>query len=89
VSVRRLNQQTSAVLDEVARGVALTVTSAGRPVARLVPIRAETSALDELVATGRATGPAVIGPLPMPPLYGGESVDVAALLVAGRDGERW
>lgn len=89
VSVRELNQRTSAVLSEVAGGVAVTITSAGRPVARLAPIRGDPSALDELVATGRATAPAVMGPIPMPPAYGSETLDVAAALAADREEQRW
>ena len=89
VSVRELNQRTSAVLSEVAGGAALTITSSGRPVARLVPIRGEPSALDDLVATGRASAPAVMGPVPIPPAYGSETLDVAAALAGDREEQRW
>jgi prevent-host-death family protein len=90
VSVRELNQRTSAVLKDVATGTAVTITSDGRPVARLVPIGgAAPELLDRLVATGRATAATVTGPIPVPPTYGDEEKDVAAALVADRDLEPW
>ena len=53
IAVRTLNQQTSAVLAEVVRGQSVTITRAGQPIARIVPIRPP-SALDRLVAAGDA-----------------------------------
>jgi prevent-host-death family protein len=85
VSIRELNQRTSAVLHEVAGGVAITITSDGRPVARLVPIGGASSVLAALVAAGRARAPTLGGAMPMPPVCGSETLDVAALLVAGRE----
>lgn len=88
VPVRELNQHTSAVLDKVAKGTAITITRDGRPIARLVPIAASSTALDRLVATGLVTAPAVREPLPVPASYGEESgQDVARELVADRDAE--
>jgi prevent-host-death family protein len=89
VSVRELNQRTSAVLKDVAQGAAVTITSDGRPVARLVPIgHAAPEVLDRLVAAGRAVAPTIAGPIQVPPGYG-EETDVAAALAADRDQERW
>ncbi len=49
------------------------------------------SALERLVAQGRATAP-TIGPdepLPMPPVLGDPSLDTAQELAAAREHERW
>ena len=56
VGVRELKQQTSAVLRRVTAGETIEVTDHGHPIARIVPLRS--SALDQLVAEGRATGAA-------------------------------
>ncbi|MHB8620041.1 MAG: type II toxin-antitoxin system Phd/YefM family antitoxin [Chloroflexota bacterium] len=88
VSVRELNQQTSAVLTEVARGEAVVVTSGGKPVARLVPTNEQSPALMHLVQMGRAAAPTIVGPLALPPSYAAEADDVAAALVADREHER-
>lgn len=90
VPVRELNQHTSAVLDRVQKGVAVTITRDGRPVARLVPITERLGpGLDALVATGRAVAPTAFGPLPVPRPAENPDVDVAALLVRDRERERW
>ncbi|HEY8200764.1 MAG TPA: type II toxin-antitoxin system prevent-host-death family antitoxin [Actinomycetota bacterium] len=90
MSVRELNQRTSAVLKDVAAGGAVTITSDGRPIARLVPIgRADPELLDRLVATGRALAATITGRIPVPPAYGDEGNDVAAALAIDRDLERW
>jgi prevent-host-death family protein len=89
IPVRELNQRTSAVLSDVARGVAVTITSDGRPIARLVPVTGASPTLDGLVGTGRAVGPSVGGPVSMPRTYGDERLDVAAALAADRADERW
>ena len=52
IGVRELRQRASEYLREVESGVTLEVTSHGRPVARLVPIRA-TRRRHRLVAHGR------------------------------------
>lgn len=98
IPVRELNQHTSAVLAEVERGVPMTVTRAGKPVARLVPVddgspqrRKRSPYLEHLIATGRATAATETGPIPMPtPIPGSDpSVNVAALLENDREQERW
>jgi prevent-host-death family protein len=57
VGVRELRQNLSVYLDRVKRGEALTVTEQGTPVAILRPLPAQNSALDRLVAGGRARRP--------------------------------
>jgi len=89
IPVRELNQHTSAVLREVTGGTAVTITSDGHAIARLVPLTGGSSALDRLAATGRAIAPSVRGPVPLPPADGAEEIDVAAALVGDRDAERW
>ena len=57
VGVRELRQNLSVYLDRVKKGEALTVTEHGTAVAILRPLPQATSALDRLVAEGRATKP--------------------------------
>lgn len=56
IGVRELRQDASRWLREVEAGASVTVTSRGRPVARLVPIREE-KGLDALRASGRLSTP--------------------------------
>jgi prevent-host-death family protein len=89
IPVRELNQRTSAVLDQVIRGHALTITRDGHPIARLIPIVGTASVLDRWVAEGLATAPTVVGPFPLPPPSDDATTpDAAALLVKDRDEER-
>lgn len=89
IGVRELNQNTSQVLARVSGGETIEVTERGRPLARLVPIHSDQSALARLVATGRAVPPTTTGPIPVPPVLGDPAVDSAADLAAARDEERW
>jgi prevent-host-death family protein len=89
VSVRELNQQTSSVLAEVSRGRAVTITSGGRAVARILPLTGQSSDLDRRVAAGLARSPTTSGPIPTPPVVGDSRLDVAALLAEDRASERW
>ena len=57
VGVRELRQNLSVHLRRVRAGERLEVTERGRPVAALVPIDRPGSALDRLVAAGRASRP--------------------------------
>jgi prevent-host-death family protein len=57
VGVRELRQSLSVYLRRVADGETLQVTEHGRPVAMLAPLPAATTALERLVASGRATAP--------------------------------
>ena len=54
VGIRELKQNASAVIKRVASGEAVEVTERGRPVAKIVPLRAE-SVLDQMTAEGTAT----------------------------------
>lgn len=89
ISVRRLNQQTSAVLNEVARGNAITVSSAGRPIARIVPVVQLPAGLAQLVATGAAIGPTQSHPISLPPVTSKSDINVAAAMARDRELERW
>ena len=89
IGVRDLNQNTSQVLARVSNGETLEITDRGRPVARLVPVDDDTSALARLVQAGRAVAPSNTGPVPLPPNLGDPTVDVAAEIADMRDAERW
>ena len=86
--MRELNQHTSAILDRVAQGQAVTITRDGRPIARLVPTTSRSPYLDRMVAAGLAIAPTVEGPLPTPPHTAYPEKNVAALLVSDRERER-
>lgn len=87
--MRELNQNTSQVLARVSGGETVEITDRGHPIARLVPVGDDRSALAKLVAAGRAVAPAGAGPVPLPPKLGDEGVDVASTLAEMRDEERW
>jgi len=89
IGVRELNQNTSQVLARVSGGEALEITDRGQPVARLVPVGGDVSSLARLVAAGRAVAPTSTGPVPLPPPLGDPDNDVASVLAAARDEERW
>ena len=55
IGVRELRQHASRYLALVARGEQIEVTERGKPVARLVPVRA--SGWDDLLASGRISPP--------------------------------
>lgn len=57
VGVRELRQNLSKYLRRVASGERLEVTERGRPVAVLAPLSESSSALQRLVASGRARPP--------------------------------
>ncbi|MFG1605683.1 type II toxin-antitoxin system Phd/YefM family antitoxin [Actinoplanes sp. NPDC049265] len=89
IGVRELNQNTSQVLARVSGGETVEITDRGHPIARLVPVGDDRSALAKLVAAGRAVAPISSGPVPLPPKLGDENIDAAATLVEMRDEERW
>lgn len=89
IGVRELNQNTSQVLARVSGGETVEITDRGHPVARLVPVGEDRSALAKLVAAGRALPPVGGGPVPLPPKFGDDDIDVAATLAEMRDEERW
>jgi prevent-host-death family protein len=55
VGVRELRQNLSVYLRRVQAGEALEVTDRGRPVAMLVPLTKPSTAVERLVASGRAS----------------------------------
>ncbi len=55
VGVRELRQNLSVYLRRVQAGEALEVTDRGRPVAMLVPLTRPSTAVERLVASGRAS----------------------------------
>lgn len=86
--IRELKQNASAVVAEVVAGEVVTITDRGRPVARLVPIRAD--AIDDLVESGRAR-PARrrLAELGLPAGRKAGERNLSALLRELRDDERW
>jgi prevent-host-death family protein len=67
VGIRELRQNLTVHLRRVRAGHTLEVTDRGKPVALLVPLPADDSALSRLIASGRATAP--VGDLcDLPPL---------------------
>jgi len=90
IGIRELNQQTSQVLDRVRAGETIDITDRGVTFAEIRPVGRERSVLARLVAEGRLTpatiDPAVLGVLPKKPMDG---VNVADLLAADREQERW
>lgn len=85
--IRELKQNASAVVADVIAGEIVTITDRGRPVARLVPIRADS--LDELIEAGLAR-PARrrlrdLGP---PPRRRANAPELSTVLQAMRDDER-
>jgi prevent-host-death family protein len=57
VGVRELRQNLSKYLRRVVRGETLEVTDRGRPVAVLAPLPQPSTALEQLVASGRVVRP--------------------------------
>lgn len=89
ISVRKLNQQTSAVLNEVVEGTAFTVASAGKPIARIVPVSSLPPGLAQLVAEGKGVAPTMSGFIRPPKPTGPADLDVAAAMERDRENERW
>lgn len=87
--MRELNQNTSQVLARVSGGETVEITDRGHPIARLVPVGDDRSALAKLVAAGRAVAPTGAGSVPLPPKLGDEGINVASTLADMRDEERW
>jgi prevent-host-death family protein len=87
IPIRALNQHTAEVLARVEHGEIVEVTNRGRPVARIVPITADTMA--DLVASGTVIPPTVAGPVPMPGVPAVPGPEAGELTSALRDEERW
>jgi len=90
IGIRELNQRTSQVLDRVQAGEEIEITDRGIPIAELRPIRGARAGLARLAAAGRLSpatvDPAILDSLPAAPADG---VNVADLLAADREAERW
>jgi prevent-host-death family protein len=84
VGVRELRQNLSVYLRRIDRGERFEVTDRGRPVALLVPLAANRSPLERLVAQGRASRPEH-DLLDVRPLAGKPSTAASAALIAERD----
>jgi len=91
VGVRELRQNLSVYLRRVERGETLDVTEHGRLVARLGPAPAsETSAVDRLIAQGRATAASrSIADLPGPVQLEAGATAASDELRRMREEERW
>ena len=68
VGIRHLRQNASALIRRAIAGETIEVTEHGRPVARIVAMRAG-SVLDQMIAEGRATGSSgdLLDLKPLPP----------------------
>lgn len=90
IGIRELNQQTSQVLDRVKAGETLEVTDRGVPIAEIRPVSGIRTAMARLIGEGRmipaTVDPVVIDSMSMTPQ---DEVNVADLLVADREDERW
>ncbi len=90
IGIRELNQHTSQYVSRVKAGETIGITERGRLVARLAPVSAAATALAELVATGQAQPPTVDPRfLVLLPPTGNDGVNVADLLIASREEERF
>ncbi len=88
VGVRELRQNLSVYLERVQNGEALRVTDRGRVVALLSPLPSDATALEALIAAGRAT-PASGGLTDLGPPAGKPSRVLSKLLAQLRDEERY
>ena len=71
VGIRELRQNAGTVIRRAAAGETIEVTDRGRPVAKIVPLRAA-SVLDQMIAEGRATRAKgdLLDHKPLPPVPG-------------------
>jgi prevent-host-death family protein len=87
IPIRTLNQDTAGVLARVEHGEVVEITNRGRPIARIVPIGADS--LADLVAAGVVLAPTMAGPIPMPQQVAEPGSEAGELLSGLRDDERW
>jgi prevent-host-death family protein len=87
IPIRTLNQDTAGVLARVEQGEIIEITNRGNPIARIVPITADR--MTDLVASGLALPPTLVGPIPIPADTAEPGADAGQLLSALRDEERW
>jgi len=85
IGIRELNQRTSQVLERVRRGETVIITDHGEPVARLVPIGATASVLDELIDAGKAIPPRLKASLPPAVAFGDPATDSSEVVSSLRD----
>ena len=89
VGVAELRQNLSVYLRRIAQGERLIVTDRNRPVAELGPVRHSSSALDQLVAEGKAIPPKRRGGTFTPIQIPGLATSLSDALLAQRAEERW
>ena len=87
IPIRTLNQDTAGVLARVKRGETIEITNRGLPIARIVPIVADSMA--DLVASGLVLPPTLTGTIPVPTTAAEPGSEAGQLLSALRDEERW
>ena len=85
VSVRVLNQQTSAVLAAVVAGQTVTVTTKGKPIARIVPIVQEPEWVLKGIEEGWIIPATEYGPFPKPPHTPNSHINIAEMIARDRD----
>lgn len=85
VGLRELRQHASRYVDRVAGGESLEIAVRGRPVARLVPIVADS--WDDMIARGEITPPSIPGDL-LDDSPGDYGIDLTAALLELREDDR-
>jgi len=83
ITVREVNQHTSAVIERASRGEELVITRDGRPAAILSPYRPRDT-YEQMIADGRII-PAVDRNAPFSPIDCGP-IDIDAILAEDREG---
>lgn len=84
VGIRELRQNLSVYVRRLRRGERFEVTDRGRPVGLLLPLKANLSPLERLIAEGRATRPK--GNLrDLPPPTGEPSTELSDAVIADRE----
>ncbi|MCL2781823.1 MAG: type II toxin-antitoxin system Phd/YefM family antitoxin [Actinomycetia bacterium] len=86
VTIREVNQHTSAVFERVRNGAELVVTRGGRPLATIRPF-APADTYARMVADGRVIPAAPDGHPPLVPLR--SAIDVDALIAEERADRDW
>jgi len=83
VTVREVNQHTSAVFERARAGEELIVTWKGQPTARILPYQPVTT-YERLVAEGRIIPPAATGPVVFR-TFPSEGIDIDAIIAEDRE----
>ena len=84
VGVRELRQNLSVYLERLKAGTVFRVTDRGRAVALLIPIPQHSTAVERLIASGRATAPKH-DLLSIPPLKTRTARKVSEAVIADRE----